>query len=70
MLNKSLLFVLLMVLLSPLASNAETLTVYPGNGSTTNDKVPIYGSTSIAYKTEFIIPSSLLEDMVGGTIQS
>ena len=68
MLKKSLLFVLLLVLLASLASKAETLTVYPGNGSATNNKVPIYGSTTIAYKTEFIIPSSLLGNMVGGTI--
>ena len=68
MFKKSLLIIMLMAFVAPWTANAKTLTVYPGNGSATNNKVPIYGSTTIAYKTEFIIPSSLLEDMVGGTI--
>ena len=68
MFKNSILIIMLMTFVAPWTANAETLTVYPGNGSATNDKVPIYGGTGNPYKTEFIIPSSLLEDMVGGTI--
>ena len=48
-------------------AKAETLTVY--NGTTTNQYVPIEGYWADNFlKCEFVIPSSQLSDMTGGTI--
>ena len=60
---------MLMAVFSPLAMNAqETLTVYDGTNN--NSYVPFYGlyADTQGAASEFVIPSSELEEMVGGTI--
>ena len=58
------------VLLAPLGLRAqETLTVY--DGTATNAYVPMYGGYFDDFtKSEFVIPASELEEMVGGEISS
>ena len=64
---KLLLFTLLCSLAAIMPAKAETLTVY--NGTTTNQYVPIEGYWADNFlKCEFVIPSSQLSDMTGGTI--
>ena len=69
--RKSLLFLLLLALMAPWAAKAqETLTVYD-QGTTTNSYVPIYGLfCDNGVKCEFVIPSTELEAMSGGTISA
>ncbi len=71
--RKSLLIMLLMALLVPLAMNGQnraTLTVY-GDNTTTNEYVPIYGYWADSKsKCEFIIPKEKIVAMNGGSISA
>ena len=65
---KTLLLLLLLGLLMPLAhAQQNTLTVY--DGTSTNNYVPLYGNWADAYlKCEFVVPADELSEMNGGTI--
>ena len=65
--RKLILNILLLLAMAMGAVAQETLTVY--DGAETNGYVPVYGFYCDAYlKAEFIIPSSDLDEMNGGTI--
>ena len=67
--RKTLLIALLMALFAPLAMNAqETFTVH--DNTSTNSYIPFYGYyADYGTRSQFIIPASDLEDLVGATIQ-
>lgn len=66
--KKTHLLILLLAIFMPWQAKAqETLTVYDGTGD--NQYIPMYGYYFDAYtKSEFVLPSSELTDMEGGTI--
>ena len=69
--SKHLLLMLLLALMAPWVANAqgtETLTVY--DGTNTNSYIPFNGLyADYGTRSQFIIPSGELEELVGGTIQ-
>lgn len=67
MMTLSVLLALFAGMTSPVSAQ-ETLTVY--DGTTTNQYLPIYGyyGDTVGAASEFIVPSSDLGDMAGGTI--
>ena len=71
--SKHLLLTLLLALFVPWAANAQqqTLTVYGGEGTTTNEYVPIYGYYADSKsKCEFIIPKEKISTMNGSVISA
>ena len=68
--SKHLLLMLLIALIIPLAANAQTLTVC--NDTTTSEYIPVYGYYADFDETtsEFVIPSTLLNEMSGKDITS
>ena len=68
--SKHLLLMLLIALITPLAANAQTLTVC--NGTETSENIPVFGEHADFDETtsEFVIPDTLLSDMSGKDITS